>query len=88
MRQVIADGSRNAKIAAQCRHSDPPSRAADVVRLLRSLPYGGRLSIHLAPRARTALDGMFSLSGLETVRGWPTPANGRMPAKPNKCGVR
>ncbi len=40
----------------------------DVVRLLQSLPDGGSLRIHLAPRAGTALAGMFSLAGLETVR--------------------
>ena len=42
--------------------------AGDVVRLLQSLPDGGSLRIHLAPRAGTALVGMFSLAGLETVR--------------------
>jgi hypothetical protein len=42
--------------------------AGDVVRLLQSLPDGGSLRIHLAPRAGTALAGMFSLAGLETVR--------------------
>jgi hypothetical protein len=42
--------------------------AGDVVRLLQSLPDGGSLSIHLAPRAGPAQAGMFSLAGLETVR--------------------
>jgi hypothetical protein len=42
--------------------------AGDVVRLLESLPDGGSLSIHLAPRAGTARAGMFSFAGLETVR--------------------
>jgi hypothetical protein len=42
--------------------------AGDVVRLLQSLPDGGSLRIHLAPRAGTALAGMFSLAGLDTVR--------------------
>jgi hypothetical protein len=42
--------------------------AGDVVRLLQSLPDGGSLSIHLAPRAGPAQAGKFSLAGLETVR--------------------
>src|ERR1700716_2227288 len=63
--------------------------AGDVVRLLQPLPYGGRLSIHLPPPAGTALDGMFSLSGLETARRWPTRANGHMPPRnPTSDGVR
>jgi hypothetical protein len=59
--------------------------AGDVVRLLQSLPDGGSLSIHFAPRAGTARTGMFSLAGLETLRAkmsaackWP-----RAVAKPN-----
>jgi hypothetical protein len=59
--------------------------AGDVVRLLQSVPEGGSLRIHLAPRAGTARDGMFSLAGLERVRAklaagckWP-----HVIAKPN-----
>jgi hypothetical protein len=40
----------------------------DVIRLLQSLPDAGNLSVHLAPRTGTALDGTFSLGGWEAVR--------------------
>jgi hypothetical protein len=60
--------------------------AGDVVRLLQSLPDGGSLSVHLAPRAGPAWAGKFSLAGLETVRAkmaaackWPHAI-----AKPNE----
>jgi len=70
----------------------PPASGAgvafggDVIRLLQSLPDDGSLSVHLAPRTGAALDGTFSLGGLEavlakmaTVCRWrPHPA-----AKPN-----
>jgi hypothetical protein len=42
--------------------------AGDIIGLLQSLPDVGSLSVHLAPRAGTALDGMFSLGGWEAVR--------------------
>jgi hypothetical protein len=58
----------------------------DVVRLLQSLPDIGSLSIHLVPPTGAALDGLFSLVGLEAVRAkmvaackWPHPV-----AKPNR----
>jgi len=58
----------------------------DVVRLLQSLPDAGSLSVHLAPRTGTAVDGTFSLGGWESVRAkmiaackWSHPAE-----KPNR----
>ncbi|WP_247780111.1 hypothetical protein [Bradyrhizobium sp. 170] len=42
--------------------------AGDVIRLLQSLPDAGSLSVRLAPRTGTALDGTFSLGGWEAVR--------------------
>lgn len=70
----------------------PPASGAgvafggDVVRLLQSLPDAGRLTVHLAPRAGTAVDGTFSLGGWEVVRAkmiaackWSHPAE-----KPNR----
>ena len=58
----------------------------DVIRLLQSLPGAGSLSVHLAPRTGTALDGTFSLGGWEGVRAkmiaackWSHPV-----AKPNR----
>jgi hypothetical protein len=69
----------------------PPASGAgvafggDVIRLLQSLPNAGSLSVHLAPRTGTAVDGTFSLGGWEAVRAkmivackWPHPV-----AKPN-----
>jgi len=60
--------------------------AGDIIGLLQSLPDAGSLSVHLTPRAGTALDGMFSLGGWETVRAklnvackWSHPV-----AKPNR----
>lgn len=57
----------------------------DVIRLVQSLPDGGGLNIHLAPRTGPALDAVFPLGGLDVVRAkitaackWPRPA-----AKPN-----
>jgi hypothetical protein len=62
----------------------------DVVRLLQSLPDSGSLNIHLASRSGTALDGTFSLVGLDAVRTkmvaacrWPLPV-----ANPTGAGVR
>jgi hypothetical protein len=62
----------------------------DVVRLLQSLPDSGSLNIHLASRTGTALDGTFSLVGLDAVRTkmvaacrWPLPI-----ASPTGAGVR
>jgi hypothetical protein len=62
----------------------------DVVRLLQSLPDSGSLSIHVASRTGTALDGTFSLVGLDAVRTkmvaacrWPLPV-----ANPTGAGVR
>ncbi|MHC2258092.1 hypothetical protein ACVILK_007784 [Bradyrhizobium embrapense] len=59
--------------------------SGDVMRLLQSLPDRGTLAIHLASRAGSALDAVFPLVGLDTVRArisaackWPQPA-----AKPN-----
>jgi hypothetical protein len=52
----------------------PPSSGAgvafggDVIPLLQSLPDVGSLSVHLAPRAGTAVDGTFSLAGWKAVR--------------------
>ncbi|WP_245320793.1 hypothetical protein [Bradyrhizobium lablabi] len=51
----------------------PPSGAGiafggDIIGLLQSLPDAGNLSVHLAPRTGTALDGTFSLGGWEAVR--------------------
>lgn len=40
----------------------------DVIRLLQSFPDAGSLSVHLAPRTGTAVDGTFSLGGWEAVR--------------------
>ena len=70
----------------------PPASGAgvafggDVIRLLQSLPDAGSLSVHLAPRTGTALDGTFSLGGWEAVRAkmivackWSHPV-----AKPNR----
>jgi hypothetical protein len=70
----------------------PPASGAgvafggDVIRLLQSLPDAGSLSVHLAPRTGTAVDGTFSLGGWETVRAkmivackWSHPAE-----KPNR----
>ena len=64
--------------------------AGDVVRLLQSLPEGGSLSVHLASRTGTALDGTFSLVGLDAVRTkmvaacrWPLPV-----ANPTGAAVR
>jgi hypothetical protein len=70
----------------------PPASGAgvafggDVVGMLQSLPDAGRLSIHLAPRTGTGMDGTFSLSGWEAVRAkmiaackWSHPAE-----KPNR----
>jgi len=58
----------------------------DVIRLLQSLPDTGNLSVHLAPRAGTALGGTFSLGGWQAVRAkmvvackWPHPV-----ANPNR----
>jgi hypothetical protein len=58
----------------------------DVIRLLQSLPDAGSLSVHLAPRTGTAVDGTFSLGGWESVRAkmvaackWSNPV-----AKPNR----
>ena len=58
----------------------------DVIRLLQSLPDAGSLSVHLAPRTGTAVDGTFSLGGWEGVRAkmvaackWLHPV-----AKPNR----
>jgi len=58
----------------------------DVIRLLQSLPDAGSLSVHLAPRTGTAVDGTFSLGGWESVRAkmvaackWSNPG-----AKPNR----
>jgi len=42
--------------------------AGDIIGLLQSLPDAGSLSVHLAPRAGTALNGIFSLGGWEAVR--------------------
>jgi hypothetical protein len=57
----------------------------DTVPLLQSLPEQGDLTIRLSPRVGTAHDGIFSLAGLQTVRGkmaaackWPHAV-----AKPN-----
>jgi hypothetical protein len=62
--------------------------SGDVVRLLQSLPDGGSLSIHFAPRAGTARTGMFSLAGLETLRA-KQPANGHAPSRnPTTDAVR
>jgi hypothetical protein len=41
----------------------------DAVPLLQSLPDQGDLTIHISPRVGTAHDGIFSLAGLQTVRG-------------------
>jgi hypothetical protein len=70
----------------------PPTSGAgvavggDVVRLLQSLPDGGSVAVHLVPRAGPAVDGVFSLVGLEAVRTrmaaaceWP-----RATARPNE----
>jgi hypothetical protein len=69
----------------------PASRAGvafggDVIRLLQALPDAGSLSVHLAPRTGTAVDGTFSLGGWESVRAkmvaackWSNPV-----AKPNR----
>ena len=70
----------------------PPASGAgvafggDVIRLLQSLPDAGSLSVHLAPRTGTAVDGTFSLGGWEAVRAkmivackWSHPV-----AKPNR----
>ena len=69
----------------------PPSGAGiafggDIIGLLQSLPDAGNLSVHLAPRTGTALDGTFSLGGWEAVRAkltiackWSDPI-----AKPNR----
>ncbi|WP_249130348.1 hypothetical protein [Bradyrhizobium sp. AUGA SZCCT0283] len=52
----------------------PPASGAgvafggDVISLLQSLPDAGSLSVHLAPRTGTAVDGTFSLGGWEAVR--------------------
>jgi hypothetical protein len=58
----------------------------DSAALLQSLPNDGTLTLHLSPRAGTALTGIFSLAGLETVRAkiraackWPQAV-----AQPNK----
>ncbi len=58
----------------------------DVIRLLQSLPDAGSLSVRLAPRTGTAVDGTFSLGGWESVRAkmvaackWSNPV-----AKPNR----
>jgi hypothetical protein len=40
----------------------------DPVALLGSLPGGGELAVHLAPRVGPANDGVFSLAGLDAVR--------------------
>jgi hypothetical protein len=57
----------------------------DAVPLLQSLPDQGDLTIRISPRVGTAHDGIFSLAGLQTVRGkmaaackWP-----HVVAKPN-----
>ena len=57
----------------------------DPVALLQSFPSEGELAVHLSPRVGTAKDGIFTLSGLETVRAkigaackWPHAV-----AKPN-----
>jgi len=57
----------------------------DVVALLQSLPSDGELVVRLFPVSGSALDGIFSLDGLEALRGrigatckWP-----RAIAKPN-----
>ena len=62
----------------------------DIVRLLQSLPDSGSLRIHLASRTGTALDGTFSLVGLDAVRRkmvaacrWPLPV-----ANPTGAAVR
>lgn len=40
----------------------------DAVALVQSLPSGGELAVQLSPRVGTALSGVFSLVGFETVR--------------------
>jgi hypothetical protein len=64
--------------------------AGDVVRLLQSLPDGGSLSIHLAPRAGTTLAGMFFWLGWRRcVPRWPQRANGHIRSRnPTTDAVR
>ncbi len=40
----------------------------DTVSLLQSLPSEGELAVHVSPRVGTAQDGIFPLTGLDTVR--------------------
>jgi hypothetical protein len=76
------NGSQGMQIAAAVPASGiGVAFRGDVVRLLRSLPDGGSLSIHLTSRMGTALDAVFSLGGLEAARAkmttacrWPQPA--------------
>jgi hypothetical protein len=81
----VNDGQQVQIAAAPSASGAGVAFGGDVIRLLQSLPDAGSFSVHLAPRTGTAVDGTFSLGGLEavlakmaTVCRWPHPA-----AKPN-----
>jgi hypothetical protein len=82
----VNDGQRTQIAAAVPASGVGVALGGDVVRLLQSLPDHGSLSIHLVPPTGVALDGVFSLVGLEAVRAkivavckWPHPV-----ANPNR----
>jgi hypothetical protein len=82
----VNDGQRMQTAAAVPAFGVGVAFTGDVVRLLNSLPDNGSLSIHLVPPTGAALDGLFSLVGLEAVRAkfvavckWPHPI-----ANPNR----
>ncbi|MGY4575226.1 hypothetical protein ACVWY5_008296 [Bradyrhizobium sp. USDA 3256] len=81
----INDGPPQQVAAAVPASGTGVAFGGDVIRLLQSLPDGGGLSIHLAPRTGPALDAVFPLGGMDVVRAkitaacrWPQPT-----AKPN-----
>jgi len=82
----VNDGQQVQAATAQAAPGAGVAFGGDVIGLLQSLPIAGSLSVHLVPRAGSALDGSFSLRGWETVRArmtvackWSHPV-----AKPNR----
>jgi hypothetical protein len=82
----VNDGQQVQAATAQAAPGTGVAFGGDVIGLLQSLPVAGSLSVHLVPRAGSALDGSFSLRGWETVRArmtvackWSHPV-----AKPNR----
>jgi hypothetical protein len=70
----VNDGQQVQIAAARPASGAGVAFGGDVIRLLQSLPDTGSLSVHLAPRTGTAVDGTFSLGGWESVRAKMTTA--------------